>query len=312
MFSAVLRASIPVFMFCAPRLIFGDSECVGSRFYVLRPRTHFWRQRGCRVPFSCYALPYSFSAVPSASAPVFMFCDPGVVFDGTEGVRSRFRVFALGHVFGGAGGVGSCFQVLRVRPRFQRYRRHRVPFSCFTLPNMFSAVRRVLIPVFIFCAPGLVFNGSEGVGSSFLILRPYTRFRWYRGRRVIFSCFALLDSFSMVPWVSAPVFMFCATGHVFGGVEAPVFIFCEAGLVFSGPVGVGSRFNVLRARTHFWRYRRRRVSFSCFALPNTFSAVQRALSPVFMFCAPGHIFGGAEGVGFRFHFLRSRTHFGRF
>jgi hypothetical protein len=86
--SFALPESFLVFMFCAPGLVFGDSEGVGSHFQVLRNRTHFWRYRGRRLPFSCFALPDSFSAQPRASAPVFMFCAPGLAFGGTEGVSS--------------------------------------------------------------------------------------------------------------------------------------------------------------------------------------------------------------------------------
>jgi hypothetical protein len=60
-------------MFCAPGVVFGGNKGVG-------------------VPFSCFALPDSFSAVPRASGPVFMFCVPGLIFGGTEGVGSRFDV----------------------------------------------------------------------------------------------------------------------------------------------------------------------------------------------------------------------------
>jgi hypothetical protein len=98
-------------------------------------------------------------------------------------------------------------------------------FSCFARPDSFSAVTRATGLVFMFCAPGLIFNGNEGVGSYFHVLRALTRFRPYRGRRVSFSCFAWPDTF-------------------FGGIE-----------------GVRSRFLVLRARTHFRRYRGRRVPF---------------------------------------------------
>jgi hypothetical protein len=42
----------------------------------------------------------------------------------------------------------------------------------------------------MFCAPGIVFDGNEGVGSRFHVLRARTHFLWYRGRRVSFSCLA--------------------------------------------------------------------------------------------------------------------------
>jgi hypothetical protein len=333
-FSTVLRASGSVFTFCAPRLVFGGTggsgpiflfyapgvvfggtEGVGSCFHVLRARTHFRRYR---VPFSCFARPDSFStipralgpilrsrtsfrryrvvrsrflvltaltrfartdsfsAVPRASGPVFVFCAPGLVFGGTEAVGSRFYVFCS-------------------RTRFQRYRGRRVPFSCFARPDSFSTVPTASGPVFMYCAPGLIFDGTEGVGSLFHVLRARTRFRWYRGRRVPFSCFARTDSFSVVPRASGPILMFCAPG-----------------LIFCGTDGVGSRFHVMSTRTLFRRYRGRHVSFSCFARPDSFSAVPRASGPAFMFHAPGLVFDGAECVEFRFHVLRSRTRFRRY
>jgi hypothetical protein len=44
------------------------------------------------MPFSCVALPNSFSTVPWAFAPVFMFCAHEHVFGGAEGVVSSFLV----------------------------------------------------------------------------------------------------------------------------------------------------------------------------------------------------------------------------
>jgi hypothetical protein len=151
-FSAVPMASDPVFNFNVPVLVFGETEGVGSRFHVLRSRTFFQRYRGCRQPFSCFALPKSFSTVPWASGFVFIFCAPG-------------------HVFFSAEGVGSRFLVLHCRTLFRRYRGRRVPFSCFARPHLFSAVPRSSGPVFIFGAR--------------------THFLWYRGRRFPFSYFAL-------------------------------------------------------------------------------------------------------------------------
>jgi hypothetical protein len=275
-------------MFSAPGLIFG-SKVVGFRFHILRVRTHFRRYRGRRVRFACFAFPDSYSAVPRASTPVFMFCVPKHFFNGVEG-------------------VGSYFHVLKSRTHFRRFRQRLVPFSCFALPDSFLAVPRTSAPVFMLYAPGVVFGGIEGVESHFHVLRSRTRFRRYRGRRVPFSCFKHPNSFSAVPSVSGPVFMFCAPELIFDGTE-----------------GVGSGFHVLLSRTHFRWYRGRqvphvlgarirfrwfrgrRVPFSCFALPDSFSAVPTALVPVFMFCVPGHIFGSTEGVGSRFHVLRSRT-----
>jgi hypothetical protein len=74
LFLTVARASGPVFMFCALRLIFGGTEGVKSRFPVFRSRTCFWGCRGRRVPFSHFALSDSFSVVPRASGHFFTFC----------------------------------------------------------------------------------------------------------------------------------------------------------------------------------------------------------------------------------------------
>jgi hypothetical protein len=128
-------------MFCRPRPIFGDTEGVVSHFRVLRARTHFRRYRGRRVLFSCHALPNSFSAV-------------------------------LGR---------------------------RVPFPCFSFPDIFSTVLRASNLVFMFCAPGLIFDGTVGVLSRIHILRAWTRFRRYQWCRVPFSCYALPDTFSAEP-----------------------------------------------------------------------------------------------------------------
>jgi hypothetical protein len=200
-----------------------------------------------------------------------------------------------GLVFGGTEGVESHFHVLRAQTHFRRYRGRRVPFSYFALPDSFSAVPRASGHVFIFCAPRLVFNGTEGVGSCFHVLRARTHFRQYRGRRVSFSCFAHLNSFSAVSSASDPFFMLCALGLVFGGTE-----------------GVRSRFHCFRSQTTCWRYGGRQVPFLCFALPDSFSAVPSASGPVFKFCAPGLVFGGTEVVDSRFHVLRARTFFRRY
>jgi hypothetical protein len=85
------------------------------------------------------------------SGPVYIFSVPGLIFDGSKGVGSRFHVFARPNSFiGCTEGVGSRFQVLRFRTRFRRYRGRRVPFSCFALPTSFSAVTMASAPDFIF------------------------------------------------------------------------------------------------------------------------------------------------------------------
>jgi hypothetical protein len=289
-------------MFCALGLILGDTEGAGSRFHVFAPglffgatkgarshfhvlrcRTHFRRYRGRRVPFLCFALLDSFWAVSRASGPVSMFCAPILVLGGTEGVRSRFHV-------------------LLSRTHFGRYRWRRVPFSCFALQDSCSTKLRASNPVCIFCPPGLVLDGPrasghvfffcalgrisgyiEGVKSSFHVFRSQTHFGLYRGRRNLFPCFALPDSFSAGSWASVPVFMyrgrqvqfpcfslqdlFCVVPRA----SSPVFLFCALGRFF---------------------------------------AVPRASGPVYKFCIPEFIFYCTEGVGSRLNVVHSKTHFG--
>jgi hypothetical protein len=335
---AVPRASAHVFKFCTPELNFDVTEGVRSHFQVFVARTHFRRNRGRWVPVSCFVRPDSFSAIKRVPGPVYMFCTHGLIFGGVECVRSHFYVLrsrthfrwyrgrldsfprasspvflfcahgsfptvsrssgpvfmfcAPGLVFGGTEGVGSRFQVLCSQTRFRRYRGRRLLFSCFARPDSFLAIARASCPVFMFCAPELIFGGPEGVGSRFHLLGARTCFLRCRSRQVPFSCFARRDLFLSVRRLSCPVFMFCATGHVFGGTA-----------------GIGSRFHVLRAPTHFRRYRWRQLLFSCFVLPDSFSTVPRASGPFFMFCAAGLIFDGTEGVGSRFHVSRARTCF---
>jgi hypothetical protein len=253
-------------MFCARGLFLGGTEVVGVHFQDLRSQTHFWRYRGRRVPFSCFAVPDSFSIVSRSSRPDFMFCAPGFVSGDTEG-------------------VGSHFHVLRTRTNFRRYQGRLGSFSCFALLDTFWAILRASGPVFMLCAPELVSGGTEGVSYRFQVLLTRNRFRRYLGRRGSFSCFALPDSFWAVPRAPSPVFMFRAPGFVSEGTE-----------------GIGYRFQVLRSRTHFrrylgrrgsfssfahpdsfWQYRGRRVPFSRFALPDSFPAVPRASGPAFLF-----------------------------
>jgi hypothetical protein len=341
-FSAVPRASGPVFNFCTPELIFGGIEGVRSLFQVLRFQTHFRRYRGRRVPFSSFALPDSFSAVSSASGATFLFRASEIIFGGVECVGSRFHVCAPGLVFGDAECVLSHFHVLRARTNFRWYRGRLVLFSCFVRPYSFSTVQRASCPVFMFCAPGLFFGGTEVVGFRFHVFRYQTHFQRYRGCGVPFSCFALSDLFSAVPRASGPFFLFCAPGLLFGGTEClvpfscfvclvpvqcfahpnsfstvprasgPVFMFCAPELIFGGTESVGTRFHVFGARTHFRWYRGLRVPFSYFTRPDSFSVMPRASGPVFTFCVPEIFFGGTEGVGSHFLVLRARTHFQRY
>jgi hypothetical protein len=204
------RASGYVFKFCASGVVSRGTVGVGSHSNVLCARTRFPRYHGRRVLFLGFALPDSFSAVPRALGPVFMFYAPGLVLSGTEDVGSRFYVLCARTHFRRNRGVGTHFHVLRVRTCFRRYRGRRVLFSCFACPYSFSAVSRASTPILIFCAPGLIFGGTAGVGSRFHVLRADTRFRRYRGHRVTFSCFTLPDSFLAVLTASGSVFMFYA------------------------------------------------------------------------------------------------------
>jgi hypothetical protein len=95
-------------MFYASGLIFGGSEVVGSRFHVLQARTYFWRYRG----------PYLFLAISWASAPIFMFCIPRLIFGDTVGVSPVFMFCAPVLIFGDTEGVKSHFHVLRARGSF--------------------------------------------------------------------------------------------------------------------------------------------------------------------------------------------------
>jgi hypothetical protein len=145
---------------------------------------------------------------------------------------------------------------MRSRTCFRRCREFQVPFSCFAPPNSFSVDPRASGPIFIFCAPGHVFGDSEFVGSRFHVFHSRKCFRWCEGRRVSFSCFALLDTFSAIPRASSPVFMFCTLGPIFGGTEGDGsrFHILHNRTRFGGTEGVGSRFYILRSLARFRRY----------------------------------------------------------
>jgi hypothetical protein len=275
------------------QLFFGVTESIGSRSHVLRYQTRFGQYRGCRLPFSSFALPNSFSTVARTLGPVSIFCAPG-------------------HVFGGNEGAGASFHILRSRTLFRRYRGLRVPFSCFALPNSFRVVPQASSAIFKFCAPRLFFDTTEGVGARFHVLRYMTLFGRYLGRRGLYSCFTLPDSFGRYRGRRVPISFF-AVPDSFKAVpraSGTIFKFCAPGHVFGGTVGVGAHFHVLCSGTYFLRYRWRRVPFSSFALPYSFWALSRSSGLVFKFCSPGHLFGGTKGVRASFQVLRSQTLFG--
>jgi hypothetical protein len=76
LFSAVSRALGPVFIFNGSGIVFGSTEGVESRFYVLRARTLIRMYRRRQIPFSYFALSDLFSAVSSVSDLVVIFFAP--------------------------------------------------------------------------------------------------------------------------------------------------------------------------------------------------------------------------------------------
>jgi hypothetical protein len=90
----------------------GGTKCARSIFYVSRYQNRFWRYRGRRVPFSCFALPDSFSTILRVWDLVFMFYALGLILDSIEGVgRAIFMFCAPGLVCSGTDGVVSSFHV---------------------------------------------------------------------------------------------------------------------------------------------------------------------------------------------------------
>jgi hypothetical protein len=207
-------------------------------------------------------------------------------------------------------------------------------FSCFAPPDSFSTVPRTSGPVCLFYALELIFGGTEGTGSRFHIFCSRAHFGRSRWRRVPFSCFALLDSFSTVsrvsgvvfilalsdsfwsiPRASGPVFMFYASRPVLGGTEgvgSRILYFALLESFRTVPRALGSVFILCAPGPILGRYRGCRVLFLCFVLPASFSTVPRASSLVCLFCSLGLIFDGAEGVRSYFHVLRSRVPFSCF
>jgi hypothetical protein len=142
----------PHFMFCAPRLIFNITEGVRSIFHVLRSQTHLRWYRGCHVHLLCFALSDSFLTLPRALSPVFIFCTPGLIFGGTEGNESLINILRYRLISGGTEALGQ---------------------------------------LFMFCAPGLVFSYIECVWFTFHVLHSRARLRRYRGCWFPFSCITL-------------------------------------------------------------------------------------------------------------------------
>jgi hypothetical protein len=97
---AVLKALGPLFLFYAPGLIFSDTKGAEPTFHVLGSRTLFRRYRCHRIYFSCFTLPDSFLAVPRAPNPLLMLCAPELISDYTEGVSPTFHVLSSRTRFG--------------------------------------------------------------------------------------------------------------------------------------------------------------------------------------------------------------------
>jgi hypothetical protein len=115
--------------------------------------------------------------------------------------RDDFSYFTLQNSYPrGTEGVGSSFHILRSQNHFRPYQGRQIQFSYFALSNSFLAVSRESTPTFVFCAPGLVFGCTDGVGSTFHVLRSQTHFRQSCGRWVQFSYFPLLYLFQRYQW----------------------------------------------------------------------------------------------------------------
>jgi hypothetical protein len=165
-------------MFFAPGLISSGIEGVGSTFHVLHSLAHFWWYRGRQAQFSCFTLLGLFSAVTRALSPLFIFRALRLIFSNTEGAMPVLIFYVPGFIFSGTGGVESTFDILRSYTR-RWYRGRQTHFSCSALPNSFSTILRALGPLFMFCASGLIFGGTEIIGPSFHVLGSPTYFRRY-------------------------------------------------------------------------------------------------------------------------------------
>jgi hypothetical protein len=167
-------------------------------------------------------------------------------------------------------------------------------------------------PVFMFCAPDLMGGGTEGVGSRFHVLCSQICFGLYRERCVQFSCFALLNSFRAVPRAPCPVFMFCVPPTHFGRYRGLRVQFCAPELVGGGTEGVGSRFSIIVPRPVLGGTRGAVSSFHVLRSRTRLGRYRGRLVPFSYFAFPRPVLGGTEGVGSSFHVLRSQNYLGRY
>jgi hypothetical protein len=157
----------------ASGLIFDGTEKAKFSFHILRSQTHFERYRGRRILFSSFALLNLFSAVPRASDLVLMFWVVRLVLDVTDGVGSSFHVLRFRTHLGQYRGRRVEFSCFALLDSFRRCRGHQVSFLCFALPNSFPTITRTSGPDFMFCTPKLVFDGTTGAWSIFLVFRRF-------------------------------------------------------------------------------------------------------------------------------------------
>jgi hypothetical protein len=130
-----------------------------------------------------------------------------------------FKFYAPELIFSATWGTGSNFQVLCHQTHFRRYRWPLIQFSSFVLPDSFSALSGALGLVFKFCAPGLIFDGIEGVGSRFQVSRSWTHFLTISSASGLIFKFCTPNSFLAVPWAWGLVFKFHTSDLIFGGTK---------------------------------------------------------------------------------------------
>jgi hypothetical protein len=146
-------------MFCALTLILGSIVGVGSSFHVLPSKTRFGGTEDAESSFHVLRSRTRFRQY-------------------TKGVGTNFYILCSRTYFRRYRGCWVQFYFLRSQTRFERYRGRMVQFLCFALPDSFWIILRAPSLAFRFCTMGLVLDGTEGVKSSFHILRSRTHFRW--------------------------------------------------------------------------------------------------------------------------------------